>query len=117
MENKFGTLTAYRRWNVVQGDSSDPKDLLFSAKKASLIQFETELDVFLATTTKEEARDFKVKGSWLERACTIYAGNNVCIGSTMFQSIVLGKDNFGVNSHVDYASIVALEEVNEDRDD
>ncbi|KAK6943224.1 LURP-one-related [Dillenia turbinata] len=121
-------LTAHRRWKVFRGDSSDPKDLLFSAKKASLIQFKTELDVFLATNTKEEVCDFKVKGSWLERACTIYAGNSSTVIAQMHrkhnvQSIVLGKDNFAVTvyPHVDYAFIVALvvilEEVNEDRDD
>ncbi|KAK6943235.1 LURP-one-related, partial [Dillenia turbinata] len=55
---------------------SDPKDLLFSGNKASLIQFKTELDVCLASDSKEEVCDFKAKGSWLERACTIYAGNS-----------------------------------------
>ncbi|PON94385.1 LURP1-related protein domain containing protein [Trema orientale] len=49
-----------------------PKRSMFSAKKSSLIQFRTELDVFLAANTKEEVPDFKVKGSWFEKSCTIY---------------------------------------------
>lgn len=70
------TFTAHRRWQVFRGDSSDSKDLIFSAKKSSLIQFKTELDVFLAANTKEDVPDFKLKGSWLERSCTIFAGNS-----------------------------------------
>ncbi|GMP51418.1 hypothetical protein CsSME_00017652 [Camellia sinensis var. sinensis] len=72
-------LTAHRRWQVFRGQSSDPKDLLFSVKKSSLIQFKTELDVFLAANTKEEVCDFKVKGSWLERSCAIHLGNTPTI--------------------------------------
>ncbi|KAF7143588.1 hypothetical protein RHSIM_Rhsim05G0227600 [Rhododendron simsii] len=121
-------LTAHRRWQVYRGDSTDAKDLLFSAKKSSLIQFKTQLDVFLAANTKEEVCDFKIKGSWLERSCTIYLGDTSTIIAQMHrkhsvQSIVLGKDTFSVTvyPHVDYAFIVALvvvlEEINEDRDD
>lgn len=121
-------LTAHRRWQVFRGQSSDPKDLLFSVKKSSLIQFKTELDVFLAANTKEEVCDFKVKGSWLERSCAIHLGNTPTIIAQMHrkhsvQSVVLGKDTFVVTVYpnVDYAFIVALvvvlEEINEDRED
>ncbi|PON94382.1 LURP1-related protein domain containing protein [Trema orientale] len=40
-------MSMHRRWQVYGGVSSDSKDLLFPAKKPSLIQFKTELDVFL----------------------------------------------------------------------
>lgn len=73
----------HRRWQVYRADSSDSKDLLFTVKKSSLIQFKTELDVFLGANTKEEVPDFKVKGSWLERSCTIYLGN----GSTIIAQV------------------------------
>lgn len=73
-------ITAHRRWRVYRGDSSDSKDLLFSAKKAGLVQLiKTELDVFLATNTKEDQHDFKVKGSFRERSCTIYNKDNTII--------------------------------------
>lgn len=121
-------LTAHRRWEVYRGDSSNSKDLLFSAKKSSMLQFKTALDVFLAANTKEDVPDFKVKGSWFERSCTIYLGNSSTIIAQMHkkhsvQSLVLGKDTFAVTvyPHVDYAFIVALVvilyEINEDRKD
>uniref|UniRef100_A0A803QFA7 PPM-type phosphatase domain-containing protein n=1 Tax=Cannabis sativa TaxID=3483 RepID=A0A803QFA7_CANSA len=58
----FKIITAHRRWQVYRGDSSDSKDLVFSVKKSSVLQFKTELDVFLGTNTKEDVPDFKVKG-------------------------------------------------------
>ncbi|XP_059668107.1 protein LURP-one-related 15-like [Cornus florida] len=121
-------LSAHRRWQVYRGDSSDSKDLLFSVKKSSLIQLKTQLDVFLATNTKEDVCDFKIKGSWLDRSCVIYAGESSTIVAQMHkkhsvQSVVLGKDTFAVTVYpnVDYAFIIALvvilEEINEDKKD
>ncbi|KAK4396055.1 protein LURP-one-related 15 [Sesamum angolense] len=119
-------LSAHRRWQVFRGESTDAKDLLFSVKKSSLIQLKTKLDVFMACNTREEVCDFKIEGSWFERSCVIYAGNSTNIIAQMHrkhsaQSILLGKDTFGVTVYpnVDYAFIVALvvilEEINEDR--
>ncbi|KAM3287962.1 Protein LURP-one-related 15 [Capsicum baccatum] len=118
-------LSAHRRWQVYRGESTDSKDFLFSVKKSSLLQFKTKLDVFLAHNTKDVC-DFRIEGSWFERSCVIYAGNTSTIIAQMHrkhtaQSILLGKDNFGVTVYpnVDYAFIVALvvilEEINEDR--
>ncbi|KAL3826181.1 hypothetical protein ACJIZ3_022210 [Penstemon smallii] len=119
-------LSAHRRWEVFRGDSTDSKDLLFTVRKSSLLQLKTKLEVFLASNTKENVCDFKIEGSWLERSCVIYAGNSNGIIAQMkkkhtAQSIVLGKDTFGVTVYpnVDYAFIVALvailHEINEDR--
>ncbi|CAB4284890.1 unnamed protein product [Prunus armeniaca] len=118
-------LTAHRRWHVYRGESSDAKDLLFTAKKSSFFQLKTELDVFLAANTKEEQYDFKVKGSWGERSCTIYTGDNTIIAQMHkkhdVKSALFGRDAFGVTvyPHVDYAFIVAvvviLHEINMDR--
>ncbi|CAK9146895.1 unnamed protein product [Ilex paraguariensis] len=123
-------LTAHRRWQVFRGDSSDSKDLLFSAMKSSLIQFKTELDVFLATNKKEHVCDFKVKGNWLERSCIISTGVQLsllryksCGLCASLKRVVLGKDKFAVNVYpnIDQAFIVALvvilNEINEDKDD
>ncbi|KAF5750759.1 hypothetical protein HS088_TW03G01098 [Tripterygium wilfordii] len=68
----------------------------------------------------------KVKGSWLERSCTVYLGNSNTIVAQMHRkhtaaSILLDKDCFAVTVYpnVDYAFIVALvvilQEINEDR--
>ncbi|KAF3448003.1 hypothetical protein FNV43_RR08711 [Rhamnella rubrinervis] len=128
-------LTAHRRWNAYRGDSSGSKDLLFSVKKSSPLQFKTQLDVFLAANTKQDVFNFKIKGSWFERSCTIYAADGTTIIAQSMnlidenamhkkhsaQSILLGKDTFGVTvyPHVDYAFIVALVvilyEINKDR--
>lgn len=121
-------ISMHRRWQVFRGDSSDEKDLLFSAKKSSLIQFKTNLDVFLASNTTEHACDFKIKGSYFERACTIYLGESSTIVAQMSRkytvtNIVLGKDTFGVTVYpnIDYAFIVSLiiilDEINKDRED
>ena len=61
---------------MFRGESSDPKDLLFSTKLSSIIQLKTALNVFLAANTKEEVCDFKLRGSWFDRSCTVYAGNS-----------------------------------------
>ncbi|XP_068644497.1 protein LURP-one-related 10-like [Aristolochia californica] len=121
-------MSAHRRWQAFRGDSTDSKNLLFSVKKASLIQlFKTQLDVFLASNTSEHTCDFHVKGSFFERSCTIYLGNSNVIVAQMnkkytAKNIVLGKDAFGVTvyPYVDYAFITALiimlDEINKDRD-
>ncbi|KAJ6812555.1 protein LURP-one-related 10-like [Iris pallida] len=122
-------FSAHRRWQAYRGDSSNSEHLLFSVKKSSLLQFKTHLDVFLAANTSESTCDFNIKGSYFERACTIFHGssNNVIVAQMKkhhtLQSIALGKDTFGVTvyPYVDYAFIVALivilDEINKDRDD
>ncbi|MCL7044018.1 hypothetical protein MKW94_013101, partial [Papaver nudicaule] len=69
-------LTCHRRWQVYRGDSSDSKNLLFSVKKSKLVQFKTQLDVFLASNTAEHVCDFKIQGNYFERSCAIYHGNS-----------------------------------------
>ncbi|GAY32177.1 hypothetical protein CUMW_000980 [Citrus unshiu] len=109
-------MTAHHRWQqVFRGESTEPQDLIFSAKMSSMWNVRTKLDVFLANNTKEDVRDFRVKGSWFERSCTIYAGESSTIIAQMHkkhtvQSILIGKDNFAVTVYpnIDYAFIVAL---------
>ncbi|KAI9153793.1 hypothetical protein LWI28_016609 [Acer negundo] len=52
---------------------TDHDVMIFSTKKSSKIQLKTELDVYLANKIYEYVSDFKVKGSWLEQSCTVYA--------------------------------------------
>ena len=44
----------HHRWEVFRGDSTSSSDLLFTAKKSSIIQLKTELDVFLASNRAEQ---------------------------------------------------------------
>ncbi|KAL4311412.1 hypothetical protein GQ457_01G024250 [Hibiscus cannabinus] len=108
-------MSAHDRWQVFKGESTDASDLLFSAKRSSMFQLKTKLDVFLANNTREEVCDFKVKGSWLERSCVVYAGESSTIVAQMHkkhtvESILIGKDKFMVTVYpnIDYAFIVAL---------
>lgn len=120
--------TVHRRWEVYRGESTEAKDLLFSVKKSSFLQLKTQLDVFLAQNTKEEAPDFKIKGTWAERSCTIYLGDgesNMIIARMHrghnLATHLLDADNFEVTVYpnVDFAFIVALvvvlDEINADR--
>ncbi|KAK6943223.1 LURP-one-related [Dillenia turbinata] len=118
-------LSAHNRWQVFRGESTEPTDLIFSVKQSSIFQLKTKLDVFLARNTAEEVPDFRVKGSWLERSCVVYAGESENIVAQMHkkhsvQSILLGKDRFNVTVYpnIDYAFIVSLivilDEINKD---
>ncbi|KAL2330568.1 hypothetical protein Fmac_018149 [Flemingia macrophylla] len=121
-------MTAHDRWQAFRGESTEANDLIFSLKRSSLIQFRTKLDVFLANNTSENVCDFKVKGSWMERSCIVYAGESDNIVAQMHkkhtvQSFLVGKDHFNVTVYpnIDYAFIVALivilDEINEDEKD
>ncbi|CAB4284893.1 unnamed protein product [Prunus armeniaca] len=76
-------------------------------------QLKTTLHVFLANNTTENAPDFKIKGSWLQRSCVIYAGNPSTIISQMHKkqtANLFAKDTFivTISPGIDYAFIVAL---------
>ncbi|KAJ6708399.1 hypothetical protein OIU85_028642 [Salix viminalis] len=68
-------MSVHRRWEAFGGESKDEKDLLFTAKKSKLFQFKTDLDVFLANI-KGEVPDFKVKGGYAERSCSVLLGDS-----------------------------------------
>ncbi|CAL5076314.1 unnamed protein product [Urochloa decumbens] len=119
-------FSMHHRWEVFRGDSSNASDLLFKVKKSSIIQLKTELDVFLASNTAEEACDFKIKGSYFERSCAFYLGNSNTLIAQMnrqytVSNVLRGKDTFGVTvfPHVDYvfiaALVVILDEINRER--
>ncbi|XP_004514892.1 protein LURP-one-related 15-like isoform X2 [Cicer arietinum] len=119
--------TRHDRWEAFRGESTELKDLIFSVKRSSIMfQLKTKLDVFLASNTKEEICDFKVKGSWFERSCVVYAGKSHNIVAQMHkkeivESVAFGKDNLTVRVYpnIDYAFMVAviliLDEVNQEK--
>ncbi|KAM7263850.1 hypothetical protein ACFE04_001533 [Oxalis oulophora] len=108
-------LSMHGRHFVYRGASTDEKDLICTVKQSKLLQWITTLDVFLANNTKMSVPDFKVKGSWSDRSCVIYAGesNNILAQmhqKTTIQSVFLGKDKFMVTVYpnIDYAFIISL---------
>jgi len=111
-------MSMHSRWQVFRGASTDPKDLIFTTKIHSAFYLKTKLDVFLAHNTAEKVCDFKVKGSYRERSCVVYAGDHEDSNTIVAQmhkkhtaqSIFLGKDQFMVTVYpnMDHAFIVAL---------
>ncbi|THU56923.1 hypothetical protein C4D60_Mb11t22320 [Musa balbisiana] len=113
MQQKLRSI--HDRWQVFKGDSSDPKDLLFSVRRSSALQFKTELDVFLAANTEEEVCDFKMKGSYCKRSCTVHKGDSSTVVAQMskeykFVNSSVSKDAFGVaiSPNTDHSFIAAL---------
>ncbi|CAD5197275.1 unnamed protein product [Musa acuminata subsp. malaccensis] len=113
MQQKLSSI--HDRWLVFKGNSSDPKHLLFSVRRSSAFQFKTELDVFLAANKEEEVCDFKIKGSFRNRSCTVYKGDYSMVIAQMSKEYKLvnglvSKDAFGVavNPNTDYSFITAL---------
>jgi uncharacterized protein YxjI len=104
-----------RRHSVYRGTSTEEKDLICTVKQSKMFQWKTTLDVFLASNTTMDVPDFRVKGSWFERSCVIYAGKSKNIVAQMhkkrtIQSVFLGKDKFMVTvyANIDYAFIISL---------
>ncbi|CAA7016141.1 unnamed protein product [Microthlaspi erraticum] len=113
-ENK---VSLHDRWQVFRGKSTDQNDLVYTLKRSSMIQIlKPKLDIFLAQNKEMKICDFHVKGSWIDRSCTVYAGkSDGPIVAQMHkkhtaQSIILGKSNFSVSvfPNVDFAFIVSL---------
>lgn len=66
----------HSRWQAFKGDSTNEKDLIFSAKISSIFQFTTKLDIFLANNISEEVCDFRMKTNFMESTCDIFAGQS-----------------------------------------
>ncbi|RZC63162.1 hypothetical protein C5167_024927 [Papaver somniferum] len=105
----------FGRWNAYRGDSTNSKDLLFIVKSSNFIkkifQFDTYLDVFLASNTSEGVCDFKIKQTCNEISCLIYRGNSDnLIAETLKKKSVQRKDIVSVTVYpnVDYAFVIAL---------
>lgn len=103
-------MSAHDQWQVFRGESTELKDLIFSVKKSSVFQLKTKLDVFLANNTKEEVCDFKVKGSWFERSCVVYAGESLNIVAQvrlLLFTCILDKVQAKKNSYI-FKNIIHL---------
>ncbi|KAF8731829.1 hypothetical protein HU200_015770 [Digitaria exilis] len=122
-------ISMHNTWEAYRGESSKSSDLLFTAKKSSIMQpFKTEMYIYLASNTSHEACDFKMNGSFKERACSFYLGNTNTLIAQMHRqhnvtSTVLGTDHYDVTvfPNVDYvfisALVVILQELHTDKND
>uniref|UniRef100_A0A0D9WWZ6 Uncharacterized protein n=1 Tax=Leersia perrieri TaxID=77586 RepID=A0A0D9WWZ6_9ORYZ len=105
-------------WEVFRGDSMNAKNLLFTARRSSLLpQLKLEIDIFLAgSTVQKNARDFRIKCSCLSRSCTLYIANSgtpIAQINRKFSGLsdwVFGGGKFSVAvfPHVDYVFVMAL---------
>nr|XP_043638510.1 protein LURP-one-related 15-like [Erigeron canadensis] len=107
--------SARKRWQCFRGDGTDSRDHLFTAKLSNRTQFKTSLDVFLASNRNQDVADFKVKGNWFEKRCTVFAGESTTVIAEMskklnVQNIAFGVDTYTITVYpnVDYAFIVAI---------
>ncbi|BAT83953.1 hypothetical protein VIGAN_04120300 [Vigna angularis var. angularis] len=99
-------MTMHRRCQVYMGESNDSSRLLFSVKKAELLQSGVmRLEVFLAYNKKESECDFRVDVVSGKRSCHVYAGESPTVVASMQNN---GGFNVFVYRNVDYAFIVAL---------
>ncbi|CAD6220584.1 unnamed protein product [Miscanthus lutarioriparius] len=112
-------FSMHNRWEVFRGDSTNASDLLFTVKRSTLMQLRTELDVFLAGNTAQQACDFRLKGSYFDRNCAFYLGDsdvmsaksiNLISRKYTVSNVLLGKDTFNVTvfAHVDHVFVAAL---------
>ncbi|PWA45029.1 LURP1-like domain-containing protein [Artemisia annua] len=111
-------LSKHNRWKVFKGDSTSSSNMLFSTKQPSIIQFKTSLNVFLANKMNgKDDCDFKIKGSWSKKKCTIYMGDShsSTIIAQMRKMQKSKKDKFDkdkfvvtISPNVDYAFVITL---------
>ncbi|CAA0836227.1 Protein LURP-one-related 15 [Striga hermonthica] len=106
------SFSCHKRFKVFRGESKKAEDLLFSVKKSSLLQLKMNLHVFMASNTAEEVCDFKIKGSFFETSCVVYAASSDKIIAQMKKNsgFLCVNHTFGVAVHpnVDYAFVVVL---------
>ncbi|CAN6222791.1 unnamed protein product [Urochloa humidicola] len=122
-------ISMHNTWEAYRGDSTKSSDLLFTVKKSSIIQpYKTEMLIYLASNASHEVCDFKMNGSFKERACSFYLGNTNTLIAQMHRehnvtSKVLHTDHYGLTvfPNVDYvfisALVVILQELHTDKKD
>ena len=113
-------------WEAFLGDGSSPGNLLFTASKSALLQFKTSVNVYLGSNSLLRHSDFKVKGSYINRSCTIYQGTRVIAEMRRkytVANVLIGRETFAIRVYagIDYAFIVALvvilDEINKEGDE
>ncbi|KAH0471164.1 hypothetical protein IEQ34_000887 [Dendrobium chrysotoxum] len=111
MKPKF--ITLHGRWQAFRGDSMEAKDLVFSIKRSSFLQFYDEWFVYLAGNTEEENCDFRVTGSYRKKNYTIYKGDSSFVVAQFAKDHKLNlqlKHAFGatISANCDHSFVAAL---------
>ncbi|KAL0736412.1 hypothetical protein Bca4012_012622 [Brassica carinata] len=99
-------------WTVHRGEGSDPRELMFTVKRSSALQWRARLDVFFQSHHHLPG-NFSVVGTYFDDSAKVYHSNAVIAEvkeKTTFGGFFKGKQDFVVriNAGVDYAFIVSL---------
>ncbi|KFK24636.1 hypothetical protein AALP_AA8G005300 [Arabis alpina] len=109
---KEKTVSMHDRWQVFRGRSTEQRDLLYTVKRSSMIQFKTKFDVFLSHNKEEKRCDFRVKCNRTESSRVVYAGESDAIIAQMDEKNTFKRVT--VHPKVDYAFIASLLVILED---
>nr|XP_043622538.1 protein LURP-one-related 10-like [Erigeron canadensis] len=110
-------MSEHKQWNVYRGESKADADTIFSAKKEHALQSKKIcVNVFMANKSNSKGEyDFRVKGNWSKRSCTVYMGDSSTSIAQMnsvqsLETKKVEKDKFTVtiSPNVDYVFVVAL---------
>lgn len=104
-------LSLHQRWEAYRGEESKQENLLFTARTPKVFQLRTSLNVSLSGSAAQT--DFKVKGSFFQRSCTIYQGATIIAQMRRKYTVsqfLLGRDTFLITVYpgIDHAFTVAL---------
>ncbi|KAK1411933.1 hypothetical protein QVD17_32797 [Tagetes erecta] len=112
-------MSVHSGWRAYKGDGKEDSEMIFSTRTPKVMQWKTNIHVFLGNKTsssKKNACDFKITGSWSKRSCGIYMGDHSqTIIAQMHkientENIRFIKDKFTVkiSPYVDYAFVITL---------
>ncbi|XVE69501.1 hypothetical protein DITRI_Ditri09bG0157000 [Diplodiscus trichospermus] len=105
-------LSWKQQWLIHQGESSERSHFLCSVQNTNALQIKNNLDVYLASSNRENGRDFRVAGSVTSLSFKVKKGNIIIaeVSHNFTWGSCKGKESFKVKVYpeVDYAFIVAL---------
>ncbi|KAG2262919.1 hypothetical protein Bca52824_069998 [Brassica carinata] len=109
---KLELTSLHDGWTVHRGEGSDPRELMFTVKRSSALQWRARLDVFFQSHHHLPG-NFSVVGTYFDDSAKVYHSNAVIAEvkeKTTFGGFFKGKQDFVVriNAGVDYAFIVSL---------
>ncbi|XWS07590.1 hypothetical protein CRYUN_Cryun41cG0002100 [Craigia yunnanensis] len=105
-------LSWKQQWLIHQGESSERDHFLCNVVRSNALQIKNNLDVYLASSYKENGRDFRATGSFTSLSFKVRKGNSIIaeVSHNFTWGSCKGKESFKVKVYpeVDYAFIVAL---------
>ncbi|KAE8701561.1 Ca(2+)-dependent nuclease family protein [Hibiscus syriacus] len=105
-------LSWKKKWQIHERESLEPNHFLCSVQRSDSILIKKNLDVYLASSYKEDSPDFHVTGSLTSLSFKVWKGNSLIaeVKHNYTWGSWQGKESFQVKVYpeVDYAFILAL---------